>query len=94
MNGIEVIFVKTTLPLAASKSLKTYFLNKTYSQGHKVIDLGVHCQRLFSGVCLPNMTSLSLILQKLSQRLKFTLENCSYIVFVAYTALRNNLNLC
>ena len=35
------------------------------SQGHKVIDLGVIWKGIMSGVCMPNMKSLSLTVQKL-----------------------------
>ena len=46
---------------------KSYFKYKGHSQGHMVIDLGVVWKNLFSGVCIPNMKSLSPMVQKLWQ---------------------------
>ena len=52
------------IPPAATKS-KKLFLASRWSQGHKVIDLGVIWKDIISGVCMPNMKSLSLMVQKL-----------------------------
>ena len=38
---------------------------KGQSEGHKVIDLGVIWKGILSGVCMPNMKSLSLTVRKL-----------------------------
>ena len=45
--------------------------NSYKSQGHKVVDLRVISKDFISLVCMPNMKSLSLIVQKLGPRLKF-----------------------
>ena len=52
------------MPPAATKS-KKLFLASSQSQGYKVIDLGVISKGVISGVCMPNMKSLSLTVQKL-----------------------------
>ena len=44
--------------------------NKGQSQGHKVIDLDVIWKGIISGVCMPNLKSLSLAFQKLEQKVK------------------------
>ena len=59
------VFVKQkhySMPPTATKS-KKLFLGQ--SQDHKVIDLGVIWKGVSRGVCMPNMKSLSLTVQKL-----------------------------
>ena len=53
------------MPPAATKSKKSYFNSKGQSQGHKVIDVGVIWKGIIIGVCMPNMKSLPLTVQKL-----------------------------
>ena len=48
-----------------NKVQKSYFLLQGLSQGHKVIDLGAIWKDVVSGVCMPNMKSPSLTVQKL-----------------------------
>ena len=55
-------------------SPKSYFKPQGQSQGHKVIDLGVIWKGVISRVCMPNMKSLSLMVQKLKRRLKLTTD--------------------
>ena len=52
------------MPPAATKSKKKFFLVQGQSVGYKVIDLGVIWKDVISGVCMPNMKSLSLKVQK------------------------------
>ena len=52
------------MPPTATKA-KKLFLRKGQSQGHKVIDLGVIWKGITGGVCMPNMKSLPLTVQKL-----------------------------
>ena len=47
-----------------------YFYYKSQGQGYKVIDPGVIWKDFISWVCMPNMKSLSLTVQKLWPRLK------------------------
>ena len=62
-----------TMPPAATKS-KKLFLASSQNQGHKVIDLGVIWKGVISGVCMPNIKSLSLTVQMLEPRLKLTTD--------------------
>ena len=48
-----------------NKVQKSYFKRKGQSQGHKVIELGFNWKGIISGVCMPNMKSLSFRVQKL-----------------------------
>ena len=60
-NKNQGVFVKHYgIPPAATKSKKLVQL-QGQSQGHKVIDLGVIWKGVISGVCMPNMKSLSVI---------------------------------
>ena len=54
-----------TMPPVATKSKKAIFKAKGQNQGHMVIDLGVMQKGIISGVCMPNMKSLTLTVQKL-----------------------------
>ena len=45
---------------------------------HKAIDFGVIWKGIISGVCMPNMKSLSLTVQMLWRRLKFTTDRQTY----------------
>ena len=49
----------------SNKVQKSFFERKGQSQGHKVIDLGVIWKGIISWVCMPNMKSLPLTVQKL-----------------------------
>ena len=53
------------MPPAATKSKKAIFSNKGQSQGHKVINLGVIWKGIISGVYMPNIKFLPLMVQKL-----------------------------
>ena len=59
------MYLWNTMPLLATKSKKSYFSCKGPSQGYKVIDLSVIQKGNISGVCMPNMKFLSLMVQKL-----------------------------
>ena len=52
-------------------SPKWLFLHKGHSQGHNVTELGVTWKGFISWVCMPNMESLYLMVQKLWPRLNF-----------------------
>ena len=58
------MFVKHYAPVG-NKVQKSYFQHKSQSQGHKVIDLGFNRKGIISGVRMPNMKYLSVIVQKL-----------------------------
>ena len=62
------VFVKPYAP-GGNKVKKAicllYFYNKGQSQGHKVIDPWYHFKGIISGVCMPNMKTLSFMVQKL-----------------------------
>ena len=53
------------MPPGGNKVQKAISSFKVKSQGHKVIDLDVIWKGVISGVCMPNMKSLSLTVQKL-----------------------------
>ena len=59
---------------SGNKVQNGYFKNKGHGQGHKVIDLGVIWKGFISRVCMQNMKSLSLTVQKLWPRLKFLIK--------------------
>ena len=62
---IKVCLWNTTVCPRQQQSQKSYSYLQGQSQGHKVIDLGVIWKRVISEVCMPNMKSLSLTVQKL-----------------------------
>ena len=62
---IKVCLWNTEYAPGGNKVQKSYFKSKGQSQGHKVIDLGVIWKGIISGVCMPNMKFLPLMVQKL-----------------------------
>ena len=58
------VFVKHYDP-AGNKVQKSCFKLKGHSQCHKVINLSLIQKDISSGVCIPNMKSLSITVQKL-----------------------------
>ena len=62
---INVCFRNTDYAPGGNKVQKSYFKSKGQSQGHKVIDLGVIQKGIISGVCMPNMKSLTLTVKTL-----------------------------
>ena len=58
------VFVKHYAP-GGNKVQKSYFQFQGQSQGYKDIDLGVIWKGIISGVCMPNMKSIPLTVQKL-----------------------------
>ena len=62
---INVSLWNTTVCPRWQESLKSYFSLQGQSQGHKVIEVGVIWKGVISGVCMQNMKSLSLKVQKL-----------------------------
>ena len=58
------VFVKHYYP-GSNKVRKSYFSMKGQSEDHKVIGLDVIWKGIISWVCMPNMKSLSLMVQNL-----------------------------
>ena len=55
------------MPPHGNKVRKSYLYHKGQSQGNKVVDLSVIWKGIISGVCMPDMKSISLTVQKLSK---------------------------
>ena len=71
---IKGCLCNTTVCPRRQQSRKSYFKLQGETQGHKVIDLGFIWKGIICGVCMPNMKSLSLTVQKLLRRLKLTTD--------------------
>ena len=66
------VFVKHySMPPGSNKVQKAIF---SFKVKVNVIDLGVIWKGIISGVCMPNIKSLSLTVQKLKRRLKLTTD--------------------
>ena len=63
------MYLRNTLSPASTNWEKATLYCKGQIQGHKAIDLGVSSKGKRSGVCMPNIKSLSLMVQKLYQML-------------------------
>ena len=64
-NNGKYISLWNTMPSVTSKSKTHIFWNKGQSQNQKVIDFGVIWKGIISWICMPNMKSPFLTIQKL-----------------------------